>query len=320
MKSPGIAMGTRGVIAVDKVGNQILFLNPQTFEIRSALEGFEPNVHELAIAPDGSTAYAPIYGDGRHGDNPHPGNHIVVVDLERRERLDDLTVAPYLAPHGLRWGPRGELYCVCEDSGVVIELDAVTGEHRAVIAVGSTNAHRIEVLPDGSKLYTENEEDAFATVIDLRHRRRLPDVPAPGGLAGLAMHPDGTTVVLVSAARPELVILDTADDAIVRTVPLTGNTRPAQIARYSPDGRYLVVTSVDEDLATILDAGLDAGFRVRATVPVGSQPMDMAFAPDGRSVVIANQGDGTLTAIDLPSGRVQDVVEVGSGVETLAYY
>jgi len=316
MSNPNLPTGTRGVIAVDKVGNQILFLNHQTLHVEGVLTGFAPNVHELAIKPDGRAAYAPIYGDGRHGDNPHPGNHIVVVDLQRRRRLDDLVVTPYRAPHGLRWGARGELYCICEDSGVVLELDATTGEHRGVFDVGSTNAHRIEVLPDGSKLYAENEEDSFVTVIDLRRRTRLPDVTVIGGLAGLGMHPDGSTVVLVSAARPELMILDTGDDAIVRTVSLTGNSKPAQIARYSPDARYLVVTSVDEDLATILNGD----FKIRATVPVGRQPMDMAFAPDGQTVVIANQGDGTLTVIDLPSGRAQRVVHVGEGVETLAYY
>ena len=316
MSNPNLPTGTRGVIAVDKVGNQILFLNPQTLHVEDVLTGFAPNVHELAIKPDGRAAYAPIYGDGRHGDNPHPGDHIVVVDLQRRRRLDDLVVTPYRAPHGLRWGASGELYCICEDSGVVLELDATTGQHRVVLDVGSTNGHRIEVLPDGSKLYAENEEDSFVTVIDLRRRTRLPDVPVIGGLAGLGMHPDGSTVVLVGAARPELMILDTGDDAIVRTVSLTGNSKPAQIARYSPDGRYLVVTSVDEGLATILNGD----FSIRATVPVGRQPMDMAFAPDGKTVVIANQGDGTLTVIDLPSGRVQRVVHVGEGVETLAYY
>lgn len=316
MNHPEMLHDRGSVIAVDKVGNQILFLDRWTLAVEGAVSGFPPAVHELVISPNGNTAYAPIYGDGRHGDNPHPGNLIAVVDLKRRTRCTDLSVAPFLAPHGVRWGTRGDLYCVCEDSGVVLELDAATGEHRTVIDVGSTNAHRIEVLPDGSKLYTENEEDSFATVIDLHRHKRLPDVVVTGGLAGLGMHPDGGIVVLVSAARPELIILDTADDAIVRTVALTGNTGPAQIARFSPDGRHLVVTSVDEDVATILDAD----FVVRATVRVGREPMDMAFAPGGRTVLIANQGDGTLTEIDLAAARVTRVVKAGRGVETLAYY
>jgi DNA-binding beta-propeller fold protein YncE len=314
--NPNYPTGTRGVVAVDKIGNKILFLDRHTLDVEDVLTGFQPNVHELAIAPDGRTAYAPIYGDGHHGDNPHPGTTIVVIDLVDRSRLEDISVAPYLAPHTMRWGPDGQLYCVCENSGVVVEIDCVTRERRAVIDVGSTNAHRIEVLPNGAKLYTENEEDASVSIVDLRQRHKVANVATPGGLAGIGMHPDGSTVVLVSAARPELLILDTATDEIVRTVELRDNSLPAQIARFSPSGDCLVVTNIDENLATILDTD----FTVRATVPVGEQPMDMAFAPDGRTVVVGNQGDGTLTEIDLTAGRVHRVLHVGQGVETLAFY
>ena len=55
----------------------------------------------------------------------------------------------------------------------IMEIDAATGAIRYVIEVGSNKAHRIEVLPDGSKLYTENEKDPFASVIDLAARKRV---------------------------------------------------------------------------------------------------------------------------------------------------
>ena len=48
---------------------------------------------------------------------------------------------------------------MCENSGVVLEMNAGTGSIEHVIEVGSDKAHRVEVTPDGSKLYTENEED-----------------------------------------------------------------------------------------------------------------------------------------------------------------
>jgi aspartyl-tRNA(Asn)/glutamyl-tRNA(Gln) amidotransferase subunit A len=92
------------------------------------LGGFAPKVHELAISPDHATAYAPIYGDGRHGNNPNPGHLIAVFDLAQRRHKGDFSVSPFIAPHGLRWGPAGQLYCVCEASGVVAEMDSVTGE------------------------------------------------------------------------------------------------------------------------------------------------------------------------------------------------
>ena len=308
--------GQGGVIAVDKLANKILFLDPLTYDTVLMLGGFAPRVHEVVVSPDSKTAFVPIYGDGKHGDNPNPGHLIAVLDLQARRHRGDISTAPYLAPHGLRWGPEGQLYCVCENSGVVLELDAASWDIRHVIEVGSNKAHRIEVLPDGSKLYTENEEDSFASVVDLRSRKRIAKIDTPGALAGIGLSPDGKTVILVDATKPQIFVVETATDTITRTVELRGHAEPAQIARYSPDGKHLVVTSFDEPLATILDPALET----QRLVHLGQGPMNMAFHADGRTVLIANQGDGTICVVNLASAEVLRTVPVGQGVETLSFF
>ncbi len=76
--NPNFPTGRAGLIAIDKMGNKVFFLDPESFETVEVLGGFAPKVHELAISPDHATAYAPIYGDGRHGNNPNPG-HLIAV-------------------------------------------------------------------------------------------------------------------------------------------------------------------------------------------------------------------------------------------------
>ena len=313
---PNLPTGNAGLIAVDKMGNQVLFLDPVTFETVHVLSGFAARVHELAISPDHSRAFVPIYGDGRHGANPNPGHQVAVIDLQARRHVNTFSVAPFLAPHGLRWSPAGQLYCVCEDSGVVLEMDPATGTIHHAMETGSINSHRIEVLPDGSKLYAENEEDPFMTVLDLRSRARLRDIPAPNGLAGLGLSPDGRQLVLVDAKRPELLVLDTVTNEVVRRVRLSGHEAAAQIARFSPDGRYLVVTSHDEGLGTIMNGQLVEQRVVR----LGRGPMDMAFHSDGRTVLVGNQDDGTLSVLDLDQATVTRTVAAGAGIETLAFF
>ena len=308
--------GSDGLIAVDKIGNQILFLDPETYATTLTLDAFAPRVHELAISPDHKTAYVPIYGDGIHGKNPHPGHLIAVIDLVARRHAGDFSTYPHLAPHGLRWGPKGQLYCVCENSGVVLEMNADTGTIEHVIEVGSDKAHRIEVTPDGAKLYTENEEDTFGCVIDLKARKRIRKIPAPNGLAGIGMSPDGKTIVLVDAKLPQILVVDTASDEIVRTVQLEGHEKAAQIARYSPDGKFLVVTSFDAPLGTIFDAKLQA----QKLLQLGQGPMNMAFHADGRTLLIANHNAGSLAVVDLERAEVLRTVPAGVGVETLSFY
>ncbi|WP_300614063.1 hypothetical protein, partial [Trebonia sp.] len=199
MTEANFLTGSSGLIAVDKIGNHVLFLNPVTYDTELTLDGFAPRVHELLISPDHRFAYVPVYGDGIHGNNPHPGHLVARFDLRKRRHDGDFSTYPYLAPHGLRWGARGQLYCVCENSGVALEIDPESGEIEHVIEVGSNKAHRIEVLPDGSKLYTENEEDTFGTVVDLATRRVIKKIPTPNGSAGVGMSPDGQTVIYVDA-------------------------------------------------------------------------------------------------------------------------
>jgi DNA-binding beta-propeller fold protein YncE len=239
-----------------------------------------------------------------------------VFDLVARRHAGDFSTYPYLAPHGLRWGPQGQLYCVCENSGVVLEMNAGTGSIEHVIEVGSDKAHRIEVTPDGCKLYSENEEDTFSCIIDLKARKRIKKIPAPNGLAGIGMSPDGKTIVLVDAKLPQIMIVDTASDEVIRTIPLEGHEKAAQIARYSPDGKYLIVTSYDAPLGTIFDAKLET----QKLLQLGRGPMNMTFHPDGRILLIANHDAGSLAVVDLEQAEVLRTVPAGVGVETLSFY
>jgi YVTN family beta-propeller protein len=308
--------GSSGLIAVDKVGNQILFLDPVTYATELTLDGFAPRVHELLISPDHRFAYVPMYGDGIHGDNPHPGHLVGRFDLQERRHAGDASTYPYLAPHGLRWGPEDQLYCVCENSGVVLEMDAGNGAIENVIEVGSDKAHRIAVLPDGSKLYTENEEDTFASVVDLATKRVTKKIPTPNGSAGIGMSPDGQKVVLVDAQEPQIFVVDTASDEVDSTIRLDGHEKAAQIARYSPDGRHLVVTSFEAPLATVFSGDLES----QALLHLGQGPMDMAFHEDGETVIIANHNEGSLAVCNLDRGEVVRTVEAGVGIETLSFF
>jgi YVTN family beta-propeller protein len=48
--------------------------------------------------------------------------------------------------------------------------------------------------------------------------------------------------------------------------------------------------------------------------------MGFALAPDGRTAIVLNDGDGTVTVIDLTSKTVRDTFKGGIGIETASYY
>jgi len=302
------------MIAVDKIVTKVLFLNPQNFATEVVIDGFPRTVHELLVVPETGFAYVPIFGDGIHGRNPNPQHHLCVFDLHKRAHVATIDLRPYIAPHTLKLGPDGFIYITCENSAVVAVIDRKTNEVVGAIDSGSTNGHRLVIAPGGQRLYTENEEDATVSVIDLPNRKLLGKIKTPRPLAGIAISPDGGTVVAVDDAQPTLFLIDTQAGRVREEIVLKDVPKPAQIARYAPDNSLLAVTSLNSDMVSLIDPS----FREQTAIKVGSQPMDMAFRGD--ELFVACQGDGSVHIIDIPGKRAKRRFSAGKGCESLGFF
>jgi DNA-binding beta-propeller fold protein YncE len=308
------AGAVQGMIAVDKMGGQVLFLNPTTFETEIAIGGFPRTVHELLIVPETGLAYVPIYGDGIHGRNPNPGHVIALIDLKKRAHIGNIDTSPYVSPHTLKRAPDGMIYVTCENSAVVAVIDPVANKVVDAIPCGSTNAHRLIISPDGRRLYTENEEDAEISVIDLPGRKLIGKIKTPHALAGIAITADGKTLIAVDDEQPALFLIDADRSEVVRTIALEDIPKPAQIARFSPDYSVLAVSSVAGDTVTLFDGALKA----QTAIPVGKGAMDMAFRGD--DLFVGCQFDGSVHVVDVPGRRVKQVFAAGVGCESLGFF
>ena len=303
-----------GMIGVDKMGAEIIFLDPTTYKVEKTLKGFQRTVHELLVVPETGTAYVPIFGDGIHGRNPNPGYLLCVIDLKNRTHAADIDLRPYIAPHTLKLGPDGFVYITCENSAVVAVIDRSTNTVVDAIDSGSTNGHRLVIAPDGQRLYTENEEDSTVSVIDLPKRKLLGKIATPRALAGITISPDGRTVIAVDDIEPTLFLIDTVAGKVEATVRLEGVPEAAQIARYSPDNKVLAVTSLRSNTVSLIDPS----FRRQAAVKVGDQPMDMAFRGD--ELFVACQGDGSVHVVDVPQRRNKHHFKAGTGCESVGFF
>jgi len=304
----------RGMIAVDKMGTKVLFLNPVTYQTEIVLDGFDKTVHELLVIPEENRAYVPIFGDGIHGRNPNPQHWLCVFDLEKRALLTTIDLRPYIAPHTLKLGPDGLIYITCENSAKVVVIDRHSNRVVEALDSGSTNGHRLIISPDGQRLYTENEEDATVSVIDLAGRRLLGKVKTPRPLAGIAISADGKTVVAVDDAQPTLFLIDTTGGYVRDEIVLKDVPKAAQIARYAPDNSVVGVTSLNSDTVSLIDPT----FREQTAIKVGSQPMDMAF--HGDELLVACQGDGSVHVIDIPNKKHKKSFAAGKGCESLGFF
>jgi YVTN family beta-propeller protein len=304
----------RGIIAVDKMGANVLFLDPVSYETEVVLSGFPRTVHELLVLPEMNLAFVPIFGDGIHGRNPNPHYLVCVFDLAKRAHIGDIDLRPYIAPHTLKLGPDGLIYITCENSAVVALIDPRDRKLVGAIPSGSTNGHRLIISPDGRRLYTENEEDATISVIDLAARKLIGKITTPRPLAGIAISADGHTIVAVDDAEPTLFLIDSGAGRLREELRLVGVPKPAQIARYAPDNSVIGVSSLNSNTVSLIDPS----FREQTAVEVGHQPMDMAF--QGDELLVACQGDGSVHVIDIPQRRWKHSFHAGTGCESLAFF
>jgi hypothetical protein len=306
-------MNSRGLIAVDKMGGKVLFLNPETYATETVLDGFQRTVHELLVMPEIGRAYIPIFGDGIHGRNPNPGHTLHCIDLAKRERLADIDLRPHIAPHTLKLGPDGLIYITCENSAVVAIIDPATNTVVGAIESGSTNGHRLIISQDGQRLYVENEEDATISVIDLPARKLIGKIDTPRPLAGISLSQNGGMIVAVDDVEPVLFLID-PDSEIVREFPLEGVPKAAQIARYREDFSVLAVSSLNSGTVSLIDPS----FTSQTAIKVGKQPMDMAFRGD--ELFVGCQGDGSVHIIDIPSRTWKASFAAGTGCESLGFF
>jgi YVTN family beta-propeller protein len=316
LADPNSPTGTHGLLLIDKLGAHVRFFDPSTFKEIASLE-VSVNPHDLAISPDHSTAYVPIYGDGVYGRNPHPGHEIAIIDLNAKKVVGTIDVSPYQAPHGIQIDRNGIIYVTCDLSRKLLVIDPKTRTVKDAIDTEGTG-HWAAVLPDGSKAYVANKSDKlFVSVIDLKMRKIVARVPVTKGTQGITASPDGKHVLVSDDGSPELMVIDTATDKEAGRIVLEGNAKASFKPKYSPDGSKILVCNLGEGLVNIISA---SDPHKQFVVKVGKDPMGFGFSADGKTALVANHGDGTVSVVDLQAGRIVETFKAGTGIESLSYY
>lgn len=324
--------GTRGLVAVDKVGNKIRFYDPGSIRELKVIDGPEQCVHELAISHDHRRAYVPLYGDGIYGNNKKPNTKVVVLDLEAQSIADIIDLGPEnVAPHGMVATADGKLWLTCDIPRKLILLDPARRTIEAIYEAPAKGPHLLCSNADASLLFLSAKEGDLA-VFDTAARAFVASVPlrAAGvesgngsGSEGIAPTPDGKRLITIDNDRGDLRVIDLATFREVDRVPMTmqalSNPKRSRLGKlmFSPDGRHLVVTGYTSGNCWLIDA---ADYRNQRLVPVAKGPMGMAFPPDSSFVLVTSHDSGLLTRIDLAAGKAVAAYDGGNGIEVMSFY
>jgi YVTN family beta-propeller protein len=163
-------------------------------------------------------------------------------------------------------------------------------------------------------LIVGNKGENSVSFIDLASGSELGRVPTGPAPHEIAISPDGRQAAVVAYGGATIDIFDVATRARLRRIDLAPNEGPHGLV-WLTDGRLVATTERSRSLA-IVDTR--AGDRV-TSIPTGQEGTHMvAISPDARRAYTANIPAGTVTVIDLESGRKLRDIQAGGKPEGIA--
>ena len=306
------------VVVVCKSDFQLALVDPATEKVLLKLPtGLGP--HEVAVSPDGRTAYVSNFG--RYsvypaGDTEHDkaGHTITVIDLVDRKVKTTFDLGTHTGPHGMTVSHDGKLVWVTtETPQAVLELDAGSGKILHVWNTNQERSHMIVATPNEAKFYVTNTVSGSVSVID-RSTSEVKVIATGPGTEGIAISPDGKEVWAASRLDDKISVISTATDSIVAAFPSSG--KGPKRMDFTPDGTQVWVTNPSSNQTTVFDA---RARELLASLTLSKSPSGVYISSDGRHAYITNAVANELTLIDVPSRKILKAMAIGTDPDGVAW-
>jgi YVTN family beta-propeller protein len=306
--------GPGGLLLVANKGDHTLgIIDPVAGRMVAAVKESGVTGHEVAVSPDGKTAYVPIYGDSGVGRPGSDGRTIDVIDLVARRRVATIDLGRPQRPHDPLFGPDGRLYVTAEVTSSIKVIDPRTNAVVDTLPTGQPESHMLVLSPDGRTAYTSNVGAGTVSVIDVAARRVVAAVTVAKRAQRIALTTDGRALFTADQDAPRLAAIDTKTNRLIRGAALPAvayGTAP------TPDGRFLVMALPGANQVGILDL---SSMDVVRTLDVPKAPQEVLVRPDGRMAYVSCDASGQVAEIDLDGLKVGRLIQAGPMADGLAW-
>ena len=205
-------------------------------------------------------------------------NKAFVIDTRTLQLVK--TIAVDIAPEHLAFSPDSRWYYQGNPDGDSISVVDMVSLSKIKTIPGFVEPLNITFLPDGSKAYVGNYGAHWIGVIDVRRHELLKKIQV--------------------ASVPGVAKLD--PDKYL------GGIKGINIAALSNDGRTLYAADGDLGVVAVIDPRED---KVLKTIRVGADPWRIYLSHDGKYGITPNNGDETISIIDLQANKVAATLEAG---------
>ena len=174
--------------------------------------------------------------------------------------------------------------------------------------------------PTGDILIVASQGDRTVHLVEAGTGRTLAVVPSAPAPHEVAVTRDGRWAVATNygdraEAGHALTVIDVRTQSVARTIDVAPHQRPHGIA-FLPGDSILAITSETSRAVVLVD--FRAGHVLRALSTDAAGTHILAVSPGGEKIYAANVGSGTVTELDVASGRATRTYAAGGGSEGMA--
>jgi YVTN family beta-propeller protein len=306
------------LIVLNKSDDRAAIIDPASLETRGLVTTGE-GPHEVAVSPDGRTAWVTNYGlsavfrDGAQRRNL-PGRTITVIDLATATVRDSFDLGTLERPHGIQVSRDGSrLWVTCEGAQTVAMLDARSGAILKRWRTDQEISHMLVATPDERKLYVANIGSGSVTVIEVE-TDRVQSLVTGAGAEGIDVTPDGREVWVTNRSDNTIAVIDVAEDEVAARFP-SGGQMPIRI-KFTPDGQKALVSNARSNTVAVFDR---AARKRTGLIKVGAMPVGIQLTPDGRHAFVACTNDDQVKRLDLERRRVDRSFSPGNEPDGMAW-
>jgi DNA-binding beta-propeller fold protein YncE len=270
--------------------------------------------HEVIASPDGRKAYVPIYGNSGVGKPGTDGRNIVVIDIASRKITGNVEFDHGVRPHCPMFGPKdGMLYVSTELDKTITIIDPHTLKIVGTISTDQPESHMFVLSHDGRRGYTANVGPGTVSVLDIKARKTITVIPISGSTQRIAITPDDSMVFTSDQTKPQLAVIDTANNKIKKWIPLPGLGYGGAA---TSDGRWLVLAVPTVNKVAVIDLKT---LTVAHTIDVPRAPQEVLIRPDDQVAYVSCDSSHQIAEISTSDWSVKNLIETGKGTDGLAW-
>jgi YVTN family beta-propeller protein len=296
------------LIVLVKGANELAIVDPSSLTVVARVATGEAP-HEVAISPDGKTAFVANYGARS------PGNSISVIDLAARKETKRVDLGALHRPHGLAQ-VRGRIYFTAEANKLIGRYDPQSGTVDWLMGTGQDVTHMLAVTKDESRIFTANI--GSDSITSLRRASggnwTATVIPVGKGPEGLALSPDERELWTAHSREGGVSIIDVAQERVVQTIPVP--SKRSNRLQFTPDGKRVLISDAYGGDVIVLDT---AARKEISRIRTSGQPEGTLITPDGKMAFVGLGNGNAVARIDLGSLMLTGKIETGPETDGLGW-